>query len=524
MEHQNPSVTTAGLPGPAQPVPGAAPSKPPKPPKRIYETDGRDRALLVLTLALGMLMADLFLMAWQGWPGLEVTLLCLLWEGVQLWYTARRGRLDRTMLLLTAAVVLLALTFTLYSDRWLYQYNLLALPALMMVQMFQGHPGAKRTWRQPLMLGERLLLLFDGLFGYLGAPLSALSREKDSQRHRRIGYVLLGLVLTLPVLFVVLLVLASADSLFNLLAGEAMDFVVSHFGSLLGRLILGLLAAPFLFSLLYSLRRPRPWTSAGGGEGKPWKVDPALPVTALVLLDGLYLCFVGVQFAALFGGPEYLARAGISYAEYARSGFFQLVGVSFLNLAVVVSAVQICRREGRLWRAVQVLSTAMVALSGVMLVSACSRMTLYVREYGLSFKRLLTYWGMAMLVVFFLGALLKVWKRDFGFFQVLFAASIAGWLLLNAANPDAIVARYNVNAYLSGSPVMDLPYLAELSYDALPALEALPGDMLVYYAPPSRDLAGCTLDQLIASRRAQAAQEAGVWQTWTLSAWRAARG
>ena len=33
-----------------------------------------------------------------------------------------------------------------------------------------------------------------------------------------------------------------------------------------------------------------------------------------------------MQSAGLFGGADYLAARGISYAEWARSGFFQMVG------------------------------------------------------------------------------------------------------------------------------------------------------------------------------------------------------
>ena len=274
--------------------------------------------------------------------------------------------------------------------------------------------------------------------------------------------------------------LASADALFDRLTAETLRFLYEHFGSLLGRLVLGLFLAPFLFSLLYFLRRGEARATGAGQEGT-FVVDPALPVTVLLPLDLLYVLFAAVQSAALFGGSAYLEAAGISYAEYARSGFFQLVWVSCINLAVVVAAVHFCRREGKLWLVVRALSTGMVALSCLMLVSAAWRMTLYVSTYGLSVKRLLTYWGMALLAVFFGAALLKIWRRDFGFFRVLLAAGISGWLLLNLLRVDAVVAEYNVEAYLTGNiSALDVAYLAGLSDEALPSLARLPADMSVY--------------------------------------------
>lgn len=525
MYDMNQPRVTGGLPGPAAQPQIPAPAMPKSRPKRLYEADARERVLLFLTLGLGTLCADLLLAMWRDYLGLGITALALAWEAVLFWYAKDRPRRAGEKWcprLLTAAVVLLALTFTLYSDRWLWNYNTLALPVLMAVQMLECFGPARRPWRDPVMLLERLWLVVEGLFWNLGAPGKAVASFGKGGGKRRWLYVLLGLAAAVPVLLVVVPLLSAADPVFQRLAGNAVNFLVDHFGSLVLRLVLGLCAAPFLFSLLYALRRPEP-VKEGTKPPKTFPgLDPALCVTALAVLDGVYLLFVAVQSAALFGGEAYLAGTGMSYAEYARSGFFQLVWVSCVNLAVVVPAIHFSRRTGRLWPVLRVLSTGMVVLSGVMLASAAWRMTLYVGSYGLSFKRFLTYWGMVMLCVFFTGALLKIWKKEFGFFQVLLAASIAGWLVLNFINVDYQVARYNVNAYLTGNTaVMDLPYLASLSYDTLGQLARMDGRAPVYHDP---DLSGYVLDTLLADRRESAAGEISRWETWTLSGWLAARG
>lgn len=489
--------------------------------KRNYPADGREKALLGLSLGLGILMGDLLLTLWRGSAGLELAVTVLAWEGLLLWY-ARRGTgwkdalRGGPSLWLTVSVLLLSLDFMVFSNRWFRLFNFFALAGLLIIQMFQLFGPTRQPWTSPAMLGERAVLLLEGLGGQLGAPIHTVSSLKKRPGRRGL-YVLLGFCCVLPVMLLVVPLLVSADAVFSRMTERAVRFLIQRFGTFLGRVALGLCLAPFLFSLLYFLRRGDKSTLLLETAKAPpsLAVDPALTVTVLLPLDLLYLLFVAVQSAALFGGPAYLEAAGISYANYARSGFFQLVWVSLINLAVVVAAVHFCRREGILWQAAKVLATVMAALSALMLCSAAWRMTLYVGVYGLSFKRVLTYWGMVMLAVFFTAALLKIWKKDFGFFQVFFAASVAGWLLLNAVNVDGMVARYNVSAYLTGnSTVLDLPYLAGLSYDALPALEKLPGDM------PARGDA--TLEEVIADRRNAAAREAGDWRTWSLSAWLAA--
>lgn len=74
--------------------------------------------------------------------------------------------------------------------------------------------------------------------------------------------------------------------------------------------------------------------------------------------------------AGLFGGAEYLAQRGISYAEWARSGFFQMVGVTTVNLSVTMAALSFSRREVRSWRAVQVSRALGVDASAGTVVSA----------------------------------------------------------------------------------------------------------------------------------------------------------
>jgi hypothetical protein len=49
----------------------------------------------------------------------------------------------------------------------------------------------------------------------------------------------------------------------------------------------------------------------------------------------------GVQFAVFFGGQEHLLRtAGLTAAEHARQGFFQLLAVAAMTLALVAVAVR----------------------------------------------------------------------------------------------------------------------------------------------------------------------------------------
>lgn len=511
---------------PAPPQQAAQTPPPPQggsytpPPPRQWAADGKDRLLLFLAWGIGGLLACLLLS--PGTPGFGVTAAVAAWYAAALWYRGQKGFFEKPSFVLFAAVAALALTFSLFSNLWLRRWNALFLCGLMAAQLFQWSGQGGRPWWAPSMLLQRLGLLGRGLFCNLPAPLAAVKSFRGGGRRALAAGI--GALAAVPLLLAAGGLLASADAYFELVVGRAADWLADALGDGALRGFLGLLAAPFLFGLLYFLRRGERYEAKA--PALPL-ADPAAAVVVLGALDLLYAAFIAVQSAALFGGEDYVRATGLTFAQYARSGFFQLVFVAVLNLVVVLAAVQLSGRTGGAWRAVQVLSAAMVAMSCVLLVSAAWRMSLYVAVYGLSFKRLLTYWGMAVLAVLFAAALGKIRRPEFSFFKVLLIAGTVGWLVLNYCNVDYIVSAYNVSLYQrQENAVMNLDYLLfDLSYDALGPLEDLPGDTVaVFRYDGVRDgegrpgPVGYTLEELLARRRAAAAEDAARWETWSLSA------
>lgn len=243
--------------------------------------------------------------------------------------------------LLLTAVSLLALTFAIFSNPWFRFWNSGALILLTAVHTWELCGGGVLPWDRAGMLVERLGLLLCGPFVRLGAVGDTVRTLHNKKEMRRCLTVLAGLALACPALWLVTAVLMDADVVFALVAGEVLSWLEETFGTVLLRLVLALCAVPFLFSLLYfashTERKQREER-----ERRRWSGLPA--VILLGALDGLYLFFLAVQSAALFGDRSYLERAGVSYAAYARSGFFQLVGLAGLNVVVILLAVWLAGR------------------------------------------------------------------------------------------------------------------------------------------------------------------------------------
>ncbi len=491
------------------PVTEGAAKPAPNPPK-TYEPLPRSRLFLGLTLCFCVLLADILLTS--GRAALGLTTAIFAWYALVLAQTGMKSMARRDNRILFLFNLFLALMMAISSNETFKTWNTLALLALIPLHTATLSGADLFPWYTPLMFRERFCRVARGLFCHLGAARSVLRRHDTAPDSRRLSAVILGGTVSLALVVILVPVLASADALFAAATETLRKFLYDRLFSGIVRFAWGLVLTPFVFGLLYSLRRPEQQRIPSKGCSFSW--DALGSVMILSALDTLYLLFLAVQSAGLFGGPDYLAARGISYAEWARTGFFQMVGVTLLNLTVILASFGFSRREGRCWSALRRLSAVLVLESLVLLASAAWRMTLYVGAYGLSFKRFMTYWGMVMMALFFMAAAHKIRVPAFSFCRVAFPLALAGWLVINCIPVDYLVAKNQVDRYLDGkSSSLSVEYLVSLSYDTLHQLDRLAGKTI--FSEYSGD---CEVDQLLLHRRERAAHACADWHTWSLSA------
>ena len=192
------------------------------------------------------------------------------------------------------------------------------------------------------------------------------------------------------------------------------------------------------------------------------RLEWGLPLGALVALLG---AFVALQLATLFGGERHvLDTAGLTYAEYARSGFAQLLVVAALTLAVVAAANRWARGAG-----LRLLLAALCLLTLVVLASALKRLGLYEAAFGFTRLRFA-----AHAILLWLGAIfvLVLLARAAWLPRAALAITGATVLLFALADPDRRIAEHNVERY-ERTGQLDRAYVERLSADATPALVSL---------------------------------------------------
>jgi Domain of unknown function (DUF4153) len=204
-------------------------------------------------------------------------------------------------------------------------------------------------------------------------------------------------------------------------------------------------------------------------------LDWALPTGVLVAVLAL---FVGVQFVVLFGSDDYVLRTtGLTYAEYARSGFWQLLAVTALALGILALGSRWAPARTPAERvAKRGLLAALALLTLVVVGSAINRMWLYQQAYGFTVLRLLVLTCELCLGAGFLLALIAVLRlRPGGLSRPMVAVGMLALLGLAVLDAERFIAAHNV-ARWSETGTLDTYYLGTLSADAVPALVDLPPD------------------------------------------------
>lgn len=339
-----------------------------------------------------------------------------------------------------------------------------------------GHP------QQLGLIGYPIVLLRTGGNALVRpAPLVSTSMNLEAARQRgsrNLLPVIRGLLLALPVLVIFTGLLASADLVFADYLEDLFSLeILPDLLELLWRGIIVLGAAWFLGGgLAYALGRSR---ASGDQDALEKGLDRLAQVislgfievaTLLISVNLLFLVFVWIQFAYLFGGQANITVEGYTYAEYARRGFFELVAVSVLTLGLILGLRWLARRETR--RQAQIfngLSSLMVGLVLVILASGFQRLRLYEAAYGYTQLRVYSHVFMVWLAAAFVWFLVTLWRRPDRFAVGAFVAALGFLVTLNAINPDAFIAGQNLARYqVTGK--LDAYYLTRLSEDAVPKL------------------------------------------------------
>lgn len=359
---------------------------------------------------------------------------------------AATGRIrNRQAMAAIALAPAFGIFLALRMSPWLLPLDIAVAIGLLAV----GVSFAERGSVFDLSIPGAVLRLWDGALRMLAAPafVGALL-----PRGRRWSALARGAALAAPLVLVLGLLLSSADAVF------ASFFEIFDPGTFTEHAFLWLVGGWGVAGLLHVASTPR----RAMPDTRPSRLGQTETCTVLGALVALYGVFALAQVVAVSeGGERVLRTAGLTYAQYAREGFFQLLAVAGITLVVLLAL-----DNGT--RTVRLLSQAAVALTLLIVVVALRRLHLYEQAFGLTILRLFVVtFAVWVGAVFVLLACRQAGMggRRHWFAPTAVSVGLVLIFLLNAINPEAVVVRRN-----AARPDFDPDYASTLSDDAVPAL------------------------------------------------------
>lgn len=321
------------------------------------------------------------------------------------------------------------------------------------------------------------------MFSFFPDARAWMEEHKDT-KNTQVLYVLAGAGISIPLIAVVLVMLSSADIIFR----ESMNAI---FGEIDGWDVFCCIlwsAAIFFFSYgMASLLEERGLNE----KTKDHRTgQPVIAISATAVIALIYVYFCVIQVVCLFAGYGTLPE-GCTYAQYARQGFFQLLFICLMNLALVLIGLGFFKESRVLKGILLVISLC----TFVMIASSAYRMLLYISVYQLTFLRIFVLWALLVIALLMAGVIGKTLKDAFPLFRYGLFVITCCYLVLSFGQPDYWIARYNISAYMkqekelraaieqagaesaaewednrNGRHTVDTWYLRNLSADAAPVI------------------------------------------------------
>lgn len=392
-------------------------------------------------------------------------------------YFGMRG--SRTTDVLFILSLLLSLSFTVCDNGYVVA---LSVFFILIGNTYYSYASFREGQRSVLANAFRAAVISPFYeFGSLFGALFHKEPKKGSGDIKKSLPLILGLALSVPVCIAAGVLLTEADESF----GKIFQFFDSDFlfkisHAVTDNILLLFISIPlsmYIFSAVFS----RAYKMHHDGElvKLPRAESRFLPaVTCAAFLAPpavLYLLFVGLQTVHVFSASV-LKTEGFSYAEYARHGFFELCAVAIINLAVISVVMFFCR-EKTLTKMLRNIIVSFCVLTNLLIVTALFKMFLYIKNYGMTPKRVDTSVFMIYLFVMFGVLIYKQFKNKISFTKIAYVGAAAVLILMSFIPVDNLIVRSNIARYERGEiDWVGVDSFADLDSSAVPVIASHKND------------------------------------------------
>lgn len=432
---------------------------------------------MLLLLMVGFLYWNLISM---GTLGAGVSIFTIVLFGVALWYFRdMKATWSRKNLIYLALPLVCGLQFFIFDNEFVKTIGFLFLTLLFVYWVAVVNEKRLEPKLSITILGDGLNQLMVIPFHNFGRGFAEIRGGlKGGKKGSTILHGLVGVLVALPLLIFMASLLAQADAAFEQLLHRFQWSLSEDVIETVLQVLLGIPVACYLFGLLYGNRH-----GVNTGHitqtsflklGETLGFAPKMAIySGLAVLNGLFLVYFLSQTSYFFSAFGNALPETMTYAEYARRGFFELCVVAVLNLAIIGIAHILIQKKGSDDKTSKVLlweTLSLCVFTLLLIATAISKMMLYIQYYGLTQLRVTTTWFMMVLVVIFVLIGIRQVRQFNGTKWAVITLAIS-ILILCFANVDGIIAKKNIEWYQTGRLAsLDVESLGKLSDAATPHL------------------------------------------------------
>jgi len=440
----------------------------------MFTTSNNQRLNRLVYVGLALVIATLFelFVTKSPYSGLGVFLMIVLFGTGFTLLTKYTGHLNnRWALWFLVPIFILAFDLMLYNNALVVYFLPLVifiLSVIFTVILTVKNENKFVFYLKNIPVVKNVFVAIKNFGVVFGDLFSWSKKEEHNETYKQIA---IGLALAVPVLLLFTLLFAGADKIFS----QTLEKLFSWHLNLetFFRIFRIALITFFVSAFFYTLIGRE--NVLKDGIKIRQKISVTVGSIVLTLVNILFAIFVFIQIKYLFGAHDFVIENGITFAEYARSGFFQLVWVMVFSAVLLLIFYYSAAHHGKN-KFVTALKLILILQIFVIAISALKRMNLYQAEYGYTTLRLYVEWFIyfAGVIFFALGVAIITNYSFRKFFYGGLILSLAVFTLVASLNVDAIIAKKNIDRFLTENKKMDLGYLMyQLSVDAIPEIVRL---------------------------------------------------
>ena len=426
--------------------------------------------IIGISAFLAILQSILF---WNKEPGISVfifVLACILY----LIYVLSKNKkiVNKKALIFVIPIILLSSTYFIFNNELFNILNIFVIVALGIIMcVYLCKPKTK--WSEFL---KKIGYVFGGMFESVSDVIDTFKipeDKKDNESLEKVKKIGKSLLITIPIILVVVLLLMSADQVFEGIFDKvfldlsevlSLDGIIKLLSRLSVILITFLLCGGFIVNLV---KDNTMFTKEDEDTKISVKFENLTINMILTILNIIYLIFSFIQITNLFMNTS--NDPNFDYSSYARQGFFQLMFVSFINF-VILTVANINKIEKTKNQKIynKIMSLLIILFTLIIIVSAFYRMNLYQETYGYTYLRIFVDFVLISevlisipIIIYLLGKKIDILKSGIIIASFMF-------VLLNFMNIDNFIAEKNIDRYFNDpkNSNFDMSYLCNLGTDA----------------------------------------------------------